>query len=48
MLFDILAAREGRGPTIVTSQFNPEEWYTALADKVVAESLLNHKSGGQM
>ncbi|MDO5373184.1 MAG: ATP-binding protein [Corynebacterium glutamicum] len=25
ILFNILAAREGRGSTLVTSQFNPEE-----------------------
>ncbi|MFP7364410.1 ATP-binding protein [Corynebacterium callunae] len=46
VLFNILAAREGRGSTMVTSQFNPEEWYTSMADKVVAESLLNRLVGG--
>lgn len=46
MLFNILSAREGRGSTLVTSQFNPEEWYTSMADKVVAESLLNRLVGG--
>lgn len=45
-LFNILAAREGRGSTMVTSQFNPQEWYTSMADKVVAESLLNRLVGG--
>lgn len=46
MLFNILSAREGRGSTLVTSQFNPEEWYTSMTDKVVAESLLNRLVGG--
>lgn len=46
VLFNILAAREGRGSTMVTSQFNPEDWYTSMADKVVAESLLNRLVGG--
>ena len=31
---------------MVTSQFTPEEWYTCIADKVVAESLLNRLVGG--
>lgn len=46
VLFNILAAREGLGSTLVTSQFSPEEWYTSIADKVVAESLLNRLVGG--
>lgn len=46
MLFNILSAREGRGSTMVTSQFNPDEWYTSMTDKVVAESLLNRLVGG--
>ena len=46
VLFNILSAREGLGSTLVTSQFTPEEWYTCIADKVVAESLLNRLVGG--
>lgn len=45
-LFNVLAAREGRGSTMVTSQFSPEEWYLSMPDKVVAESLLNRVVGG--
>lgn len=45
-LFNILAAREGRGSTVVTSQFNPEEWYTSMPDKVIAESMMNRLIGG--
>lgn len=40
-LLNILAAREGRGATVVTSQFDPEDWYKSLHDAVVAESILN-------
>ena len=31
-LLNILAAREGRGSTVVTSQFDPEDWYRSLHD----------------
>ena len=40
-LLNILAAREGRGATLVTSQFDPEDWYKSLHDAVIAESILN-------
>ena len=40
-LLNILAAREGRGSTVVTSQFDPEDWYRSLHDAVIAESILN-------
>lgn len=40
-LLNILAAREGRGATMVTSQFDPEDWYKSLHDAVIAESILN-------
>ncbi|MGK0742135.1 ATP-binding protein [Leucobacter sp. Z1108] len=39
-LLNILAAREGRGSTVVTSQFDPEDWYKSLHDAVIAESIL--------
>ncbi|QCB28916.1 transposase/IS protein [Corynebacterium endometrii] len=45
-LFNLLAAREGRGSTMVTSQFEPDEWYDSMPDRVVAESLLNRLIGG--
>lgn len=45
-LFNLLAAREGRGSTMVTSQFEPDEWYDSMTDRVVAESLLNRLIGG--
>ena len=44
-LLNILAAREGRGSTVVTSQFDPEDWYRSLHDAVVAESILNRIVG---
>ena len=40
-LLNILAGRENRGATVVTSQFDPEDWYKSLHDAVVAESILN-------
>ncbi len=40
-LLNILAAREGSGSTVVTSQFDPEDWYRSLHDAVIAESILN-------
>lgn len=44
-LFNIIAAREQRGSTLVTSQQNPEQWYQSIPDKVIAESLLNRLVG---
>ncbi|MGO2082072.1 ATP-binding protein [Glutamicibacter arilaitensis] len=40
-LLNILAAREHRGSTIITSQFDPEDWYRSLHDAEIAESILN-------
>lgn len=40
-LLNILASREGRGATIVTSQFDPVDWYKSLHDAVIAESTLS-------
>lgn len=40
-LLNILAAREGHGSTVVTSQFDPDDWYKSLHDAVIAESILN-------
>ena len=40
-VLNILASREGKGSTVVTSQFDPEDWYKSLHDAVVAESILN-------
>lgn len=45
-LLNILAAREGRGSTIVTSQFDPQDWYKSLHDAVIAESILNRIVAG--
>src|SRR5699024_3685863 len=39
-LLNILAARDGRGSTLVTSQFDPPDWYKTLNDAVIAESIL--------
>lgn len=44
-LLNILAAREGRGSTLVTSQFDPQDWYKSLHDAVIAESILNRIIG---
>ena len=40
-LLNILAERQHRGSTIVTSQFLPDEWYKSITDAVIAESILN-------
>ncbi|WP_272926287.1 ATP-binding protein [Glutamicibacter soli] len=40
-MLNILSAREHRGSTIITSQFDPEDWYKSLHDAVIAESILN-------
>lgn len=40
-ILNILASREGHGATIVTSQFDPEDWYKSLHDAVIAESILS-------
>lgn len=40
-LLNILASREGHGATLVTSQFDPEDWYKSLHDAVIAESILS-------
>lgn len=45
-LLNILAARDGRGSTAVTSQFDPEDWYKSLHDAVIAESILNRIISG--
>ena len=40
-ILNILASREGKGATIVTSQFDPVDWYKSLHDAVIAESILS-------
>ena len=45
-LLNILAARDGRGSTLVTSQFEPQDWYKSLHDAVIAESILNRIVAG--
>lgn len=40
-IFNVLAAREHTGSTIVTSQFTPKDWYASIPDAVIAESILN-------
>jgi hypothetical protein len=45
-LLNILAAREGRGSTLVTSQFDLPDWYKSLQDAVIAESILDRIVAG--
>jgi len=40
-LFDILEGRDGKAPTVVASQLEPEDWYRAIDDSITADSLLN-------
>ncbi|NWN86973.1 MAG: ATP-binding protein [Micrococcaceae bacterium] len=44
-LLNITAARDGKGSTLVTSQFDPEDWYKTFNDAVIAESILNRIVG---
>ena len=45
-LLNILAGREGKVSTIVTSQFTPLEWYKSIPDAVISESILNRLVSG--
>lgn len=45
-LLTIIAERENRGATIVTSQFAPIEWCKSIPDAVIAESILNRLAVG--
>ncbi|MCT2339569.1 ATP-binding protein [Corynebacterium sp. p3-SID1056] len=45
-LLNILAGREGKVSTIVTSQFTPQEWYKSIPDAVISESILNRLVSG--
>ena len=40
-LFEILEGRDGKAPTVVASQLEPEDWYRAIDDSITADSLLN-------
>ena len=45
-ILNILAGREGKVSTIVTSQFTPQEWYKSIPDTVISESILNRLVSG--
>lgn len=40
-LFEILEGRDGKAPTVIASQLEPEDWYRAIDDSITADSLLN-------
>lgn len=40
-LLNILGAREAKGSTLVTSQFEPKQWAESIPDPVIAESIVN-------
>src|SRR5699024_6128169 len=44
-LLNIMAARDGKGSTLVTSQVAPEHWYTALTAAGRSESTRNRLVG---
>lgn len=46
VVLNILAARDSVASTLVTSQFEPKDWYKSLGDAVIAESILNRIIGG--
>jgi DNA replication protein DnaC len=43
-LFEILEGRDGKAPTVIASQLEPEDWYRAIDDSITADSLLNRLS----
>ena len=45
-LLNILAGRERKVSTIVTSHFTPQEWYKSILDAVISESILNQLVSG--
>ena len=40
-LFEILEAREGRGPTMFALQPGPDRWYPRIDSELCADSILN-------
>lgn len=41
LLFDLIERREGKGSMIITSQFPPEQWYSAFGDDTTADAILD-------
>ena len=47
-VFEIMEAREGRAPTIVASQLEPDEWYLRIDGELMADSILSRISTGAL
>lgn len=45
-IFEIMEAREGRAPTIISSQLEPDEWYLRIDGELMADSILSRISTG--
>lgn len=45
-IFEIMEAREGRAPTIISSQMEPDEWYLRIDGELMADSILSRISTG--
>lgn len=45
-LFEIMEAREGRRPTLIASQLEPNEWYLRIEGELMADSILNRIATG--
>ncbi len=41
LLLDIIEDRHGRKSTIITSQYDPSEWYDSIGDPTVADAILD-------
>lgn len=46
VILNVLSARESVGSTLITSQFEPSDWYKSISDAVLAESILSRLIGG--
>lgn len=45
VVLNVLSSRESNSSTLITSQFEPADWYKSIADAVLAESILSRLIG---
>ncbi len=41
LLFDVVEKRDGKGSLIITSQYKPSQWHSALGDSTIADAILD-------
>lgn len=46
VILNVLSAREKIASTLITSQFETEDWYKSITDAVLSESILSRIIGG--